>query len=153
LHGERWGGEGVFGSPRFRAFHDDVMPRLFARGALDLAWLTARGAPIAAAYGIVWHGKIYFYQAGRSLDVPRGLRPRIALHALLVRRAVEAGRREYDFLTGRARYNGQLAAAARGVVQLRAVRRARGARERARAFSARAIQEARILRNTILGGP
>jgi predicted ATP-grasp superfamily ATP-dependent carboligase/CelD/BcsL family acetyltransferase involved in cellulose biosynthesis len=153
LHGERWGEDGgAFGSPRFRAFHDAVMPRLFARGALDLTWLTARGEPVAASYGIVWRDKVYFYQAGRSLDVPRGIRPGIALHAMLVRRAIEAGRREYDFLEGRSRYKRQLASAARGVVRLRAVRAGEGVRERTRALCARSLSAGRILRRTLADG-
>ncbi|APR80568.1 Cellulose biosynthesis protein [Minicystis rosea] len=150
LHGERWGGGGAFASPRFRAFHDEVMPELFARGALELVWLTARGEPVAASYGILWQEKVYFYQAGRSLDVPRGIRPGIALHAMLVRRAIEAGRREYDFLAGRSRYKRQLAPSARGVVRLRAVRSADGVRERARLLCERGRAEGRMLRRTIL---
>ncbi|MFT3764822.1 MAG: GNAT family N-acetyltransferase [Minicystis sp.] len=153
LHGERWGGGGAFASPRFRAFHDLVMPRLLSRGALELAWLTARGEPVAASYGIVWRDKLYFYQAGRSLDVPRGIRPGIALHALLLRRSIEAGRREYDFLEGRSRYKRQLASTARGVVRLRAVRVAEGVRERARALCERGRAEGRMLRRTLLGAP
>lgn len=149
LHAERWGGGGAFASPRFRAFHDEVMPALLARGALDLCWLSARGAPIAAAYGVVWRDKVYFYQAGRSLDLPRGLRPGIALHALLVRRAIEAGRREYDFLEGRSRYKRQLADGARSVVRLRAVRRAAGLRERGRALASRLAAETRMVRRAI----
>jgi hypothetical protein len=45
LHGERWasaGREGAFTSPRFRVFHEGVMPALLARGALDLAWRPRR---------------------------------------------------------------------------------------------------------------
>jgi predicted ATP-grasp superfamily ATP-dependent carboligase/CelD/BcsL family acetyltransferase involved in cellulose biosynthesis len=149
LHAERWSGGGAFASPRFCAFHDEVMPALLARGALDLAWLSARGAPIAAAYGVVWRDKVYFYQAGRSLDLPRGLRPGIALHALLVRRAIEAGRREYDFLEGRSRYKRQLADGARSVVRLRAVRKAAGLRERSRSFASRVAAETRMVRHAL----
>ena len=58
LHGERWGGGGAFASPRFRAFHEEVMAAMFARGALEVLWMTARGEPFAAAYNLVWRGKL-----------------------------------------------------------------------------------------------
>jgi CelD/BcsL family acetyltransferase involved in cellulose biosynthesis len=134
LHQERWGRLGKFGSPRFAAFHDAVLPALLAAGALELLWLSVRGEPVAAIYNIVWDGKVYFYQGGRKLDVPRGVRPGIALHAHAIRGAIEARRREYDFLSGSEHYKGQMALAARPVVELRAARpcfveRARGLAE------------------------
>jgi CelD/BcsL family acetyltransferase involved in cellulose biosynthesis len=67
LHGQRWreaGGTGAFAAPRFAAFHDAVMPRLLDGGALELAWLLVRGEPVAAAYDIVWNGKVLYYQCG-----------------------------------------------------------------------------------------
>lgn len=46
LHAERWsaaGSAGVMEAPSFRAFHEEIMPALLERGALDLRWLTVRG--------------------------------------------------------------------------------------------------------------
>jgi CelD/BcsL family acetyltransferase involved in cellulose biosynthesis len=127
LHAERWtsaGRAGVFASERFVRFHEDVMPR-YLRGAdgvsLDLAWLEARGEPIAAAYNLVYRRKVYFYQSGRKVDLPKALRPGIAMHALAIRRAIDAGMREYDFLAGASRYKRELALASRPIVELRAV--------------------------------
>lgn len=125
LHGERWrarGQDGVFGSRRFRAFHDEVIPALFERDAIDLLWLRARGEPLAALYNIVWQGKTYFYQSGRRLDLPKPIRPGIAIHALAIRRAIELGQREYDFLAGSSQYKTQLAFESRPLVKLRAVK-------------------------------
>jgi CelD/BcsL family acetyltransferase involved in cellulose biosynthesis len=122
LHAERWSGGGVFNSKRFNAFHDAVTRDLLAENALELSWLVARGQPIAAAYNIVWNGKEYFYQSGRALDVPKEIRPGIVLHALAIRRAIVAGRLEYDFLRGRSQYKRQLATATRPLVRIRAVR-------------------------------
>jgi CelD/BcsL family acetyltransferase involved in cellulose biosynthesis len=127
LHAGRWaadGRAGVFASARFTRFHETVMPRLLAGedGAkLDLSWLLARGSAIAAAYSIVFRGKVYFYQSGRRVDLPRTLRPGIALHALCIRASIEAARREYDFLGGASRYKRDLAPAVRPLVTLRAV--------------------------------
>ncbi len=143
LHGERWGGRGAFASRRFRAFHDAVMPALLARGALELSWMKARGEPIAAIYNIVWRGRVYFYQAGRSLALPKGIRPGIVMHAHAIRRAIASGHSDYDFLAGGARYKRQLGLAERSMVTLRAARP--GLREEARAWTARAIDGARAL--------
>ncbi len=132
LHGERWGGRGAFGSARFVAFHDQVMAALFARGDLEILWLTARGEPCAAAYDILWQGRVHYYQCGRRVDLPRNLRPGIALLARAVQRVIEGGRREYDFFGGPYRYKRELSTGCRAVVRLRAVRDARGLRERAR---------------------
>lgn len=127
LHAERWGAEGhagVFASQRFARFHEDVMPR-FLRGAdgvsLDLAWLVVRGEPIAAAYNLVYRGKLYFYQSGRKMVLPKAVRPGIAMHALGIRRSIESGLREYDFLAGASRYKRDLALASRPLTELRAV--------------------------------
>jgi len=122
LHGERWGNAGVFRSRQFTAFHDGVMRSLFAENALALLWLKVRGNPIAATYNVIWKGKEYFYQSGRKLDVPKCVRPGIVLHAHAIRRAIEAGRTEYDFLAGPSRYKRQLATASHGLVTVRAVR-------------------------------
>jgi CelD/BcsL family acetyltransferase involved in cellulose biosynthesis len=125
LHQERWrraDRAGVFASPRFAAFHEAVQLELLESGNLELLWLCARGKPVAAVYNIVWDGKVYFYQSGRKMDVPDNVRPGVILHAHAIRRAIELGRREYDFLGGPARYKTQLALASRPLVELRAVR-------------------------------
>ncbi|MFO0679305.1 MAG: GNAT family N-acetyltransferase [Polyangiaceae bacterium] len=125
LHGERWserGSKGVFASSRFSKFHEEVMAHLLAGtdGRLDLMWLTVKGEPIAAVYNVVHAGKTYFYQSGRKLDLPKGIRAGIVLHALAIRRAIAEGQREYDFLNGEAQYKRQLATAVRDLVTIRA---------------------------------
>jgi CelD/BcsL family acetyltransferase involved in cellulose biosynthesis len=125
LHRRRWAAAGVrgaFRSPRFAAFHERVMADLLSRGALELMWLRARGEPVAAIYNIVWDGAVQFYQSGRRPDLPRGIRPGLVLHAMAIRRAIELGRREYDFLNGGSRYKQELALAVRPLVRLRVVR-------------------------------
>lgn len=132
LHGERWSGDeasppseyqGVFASPMFLAFHHRLAPALLAKNALELWTLTARGTPLAALYNYVWGGKVYHYQSGRRVGVPKQIRPGIAIHALAIQRAIAEGRREYDFLGGDSRYKQQLSLAQRPLVQIRAMRR------------------------------
>ena len=99
LHQQRWEKDAkpsVFSSPLFRGFHDQVLPQLLARNALDLCWLSVRDRPIAVNYNIVWRNRIYFYQGGRAVDVPRGVRPGIVLHLETIKRAINEGWEEYD---------------------------------------------------------
>src|SRR5262249_21173133 len=103
-----------------------------------------RGRPIAASYNVVWDKKVYFYQSGRSLDVPRGIRPGLVLHALTIRAAIAAGLEEYDFLTGNARYKGELALHARPLVRVRAMRPS--IRDVARKATEAVLEHARALR-------
>ena len=126
LHHARWTSEcqcGVFRSPLYLQFHDAVMRHLAERRSLVLLWLCARGEPVAVLYGMEWAGKVYAYQTGRRLDVPARLRPGAVLLALAIRRAIEAGRREFDLLADEAFYKLQLAPRVRPLVQVRAARR------------------------------
>jgi CelD/BcsL family acetyltransferase involved in cellulose biosynthesis len=126
LHEERWQKSGVggrFRSSRFASFHDAVMPLLLREGALELLWLNVRGQPVAAQYNIVWNRKVYFYQCGRKVDLPEQVRPGQVLLLLAIRRAIESGHREFDFLNGAAPYKMQLATGVRPLVGLRVVRR------------------------------
>lgn len=125
LHQERWqerGAEGVFASARFTRFHDEVMNELLVGkdARLDLMWLTVKGEPIAAVYNFVFRGKVYFYQSGRKLDVPKGVKPGISIHAYAMRRAIEENLREYDFLNGLSQYKRKLATGTHTLVSLRA---------------------------------
>ena len=148
LHQQRWGPNvGKFASPRFAAFHDALLPALLEAGAVELLWLTVRDEPVAAIYNLLWDGKVLFYQSGRKMDVPGGVRPGIVLHAHAIRRAIEAGRREYDFLSGGEHYKGQMALAARPVVELRAARRS--AREQVRILAEGGIGCARVVRDRL----
>lgn len=150
LHASRWGEidhAGAFASPKFRAFHDDVMEQLLARDALDLWWLEVRGEPVAALYNIVWNDKVHFYQSGRLATLPPKVRAGIAIHAYVMQKAIAAGRREYDFLGGEAQYKRQLASSERALVTLVAERAS--VRTRARRAAERGIDGARALRHEL----
>lgn len=125
LHGERWTGngyEGAFASERFTRFHDEVMTALLEGedGQLELQWLVVAGHPVVVLYNIVYRGRVYFYQSGRKLDVPKGVKLGLAAHALALRAAIEEGRSEYDFLAGASQYKRQLALAKHPLVTLSA---------------------------------
>jgi len=147
LHAARWreaGEPGVFASARRREFHDQVMPEMLARGALELLWLSAQGEPVAALYNLVWRNKVYFYQSGRRPGLPAGLRVGLVIHALAIRRAIEQGRREYDFLAGASRHRQELALGVRPIGRLQLVRP--GTRARIRRAYLRCTSLARALR-------
>jgi CelD/BcsL family acetyltransferase involved in cellulose biosynthesis len=142
LHETRWqagGQDGVFASPVFRRFHDMVMPALLDRGELDLRWLMAKGEPVAVSYSVVDDGRVYFYQSGRATEVPRGVRPGIVLHLYAIKAAIEAGRKEYDFLAGDQRYKTQLSTATRPLVALRVTRPSIAEAARAEVVKGRAL--------------
>jgi CelD/BcsL family acetyltransferase involved in cellulose biosynthesis len=125
LHQERWhadGQPGVFTSLRFREFHDRVLPLLLAEGALELVWLEVRNEPVAALYNIRWNGKIYSYQSGRRLGLPRGLRPGVVVHSYAIQRAIRMGLREYDFLAGVSQFKRKLSLTSRPLVHVRVAR-------------------------------
>jgi CelD/BcsL family acetyltransferase involved in cellulose biosynthesis len=122
LHQQRWrksGKPGAFSSRLFLQFHEQVMPKLLERKALDLCWLSVRGEPVAANYNIIWRNRVYYYQGGRSLDVPKGIRPAVVLHLLAIKQAIEEAREEYDFLGGDAPYKRKLAPSTRPLVGVR----------------------------------
>lgn len=124
LHETRWrheGHDGVFVRDRFRTFHDEVMPKLLARGELDLIWLEVHEQPVAVLYNIVYDNKVYVYQSGRTDQVPKNLRIGIAMNCVAVRDYIGRGLREYDFLNGMSQYKRQMCAGnARPIVTVRA---------------------------------
>jgi CelD/BcsL family acetyltransferase involved in cellulose biosynthesis len=131
LHARRWEGStgetrggagGVFGSVFFARFHERTGPDLLKAEVLKLMWLTVRDEPIAAVYNLDWRGRVYFYQCGRRLDVPKAIRPGTVLLVMAIRRAMEAGRREFDLLAGDVRYKRELATGTRPLVRLRVAR-------------------------------
>jgi CelD/BcsL family acetyltransferase involved in cellulose biosynthesis len=153
LHRERWserGKPGAFASERFRTFHAQVMPELLRADALDVGWLEAHGAPVAAFYNLVWNDKSYFYQGGRKLDVPKRVRVGVVMHACLIQQAIERGHREYDFLAGMSRYKLDFALGARPLLTLRVSRQSLV--EAARQTAELAIGHARSIRDNVRRG-
>ena len=125
LHGERWqsdGQSGAFASSRFMAFHEQFAASLLATGQLDLLWLTVGGQPVAVHYSFVHHGKVYFYQSGRKMDVPAGVRLGIVMFIVALQDAMARGLTEYDFLAGDSAYKPFFTQLKRPLVQIRIAR-------------------------------
>jgi CelD/BcsL family acetyltransferase involved in cellulose biosynthesis len=152
LHHARWASDsgcGVFRAPSYLQFHNATMRWLLERGALELLYLTAHGRPVAALYGMSWGDKVYAYQIGRRLDVPANVRPGGVILAHAIRAAIEAGRREFDFLANEAPFKTRLALATRSLVQVRVVRP--GLRETTRRLLERCLDGVRPLRRVVRG--
>ncbi|MFO0967126.1 MAG: GNAT family N-acetyltransferase [Gemmataceae bacterium] len=125
LHEERWredGRAGAFAAPRFAAFHDEHMRFLLKAGRLELLWLTVGGRPVAALYAFRAAGKVAFYQSGRATDLPEKVRVGSVIVAHAIRRAIERGDREFDFLGGPARYKLAFTTTTRRLFSLRIAR-------------------------------
>jgi len=146
LHADRWrtaGRKGVFSSPRFRAFHEAVMPALLDGGALELLSLHGPSGPVASLYNIIWDNRVLFYQCGRRTELPKKLRPGLVIHALGIQRAIANGRSEYDFLGGRARYKRELSLDKRRLVDFRVVSQRAQRREDARVYIMSQVRRAK----------
>lgn len=125
LHNQRWqqaDASGAFARPRFNAFHEAYLPVLFQEGKLQLAWLSVRDQPVVVHYQIVANHKVYFYQCGRSLDVPEPIRPGIVMIALSLQEAIQQGLGEYDFLGGAAQYKLAFTDTVRPIAEIRVAR-------------------------------
>lgn len=114
LHQKRWrkkGKPGVFSSHKFTSFHSAITKSLLHNGCLMMANLIINNRPLGVLYNICYNGSVLFYQSGIDTTLSRDnqwIKPGLALHALAIKRAIELGCREYDFLPGETgSYKGQ----------------------------------------------
>jgi len=117
LHEGRWADESAFlaGWPRFR--RAALAGMRAGEVTLDEV-VTADGSVVATELDFVVAGRTSFYQAGR--DTSREWRGAgSVLRAEIVRRAIDAGHREYDLLRGDEPYKADWADRRREVVRLR----------------------------------
>ncbi|MBV8589147.1 MAG: GNAT family N-acetyltransferase [Acetobacteraceae bacterium] len=100
LHRLRWPHGGVFADPRAIAFYREAAPALLAAGSLHLAglWLGERLSAVCMA---LLHGpdRILFYQSGYD-PAYAATSPGSLLLGALIENAVEAKRRQANFLRG-----------------------------------------------------
>jgi CelD/BcsL family acetyltransferase involved in cellulose biosynthesis len=126
LHEERWraaGEEGAYSRGRFPAFHADIAPRLHAQDRADILWLTVGDQPVAAHYHLRLGNRVYFYQSGRKMDVPKSVRLGIVMMAYVLRDAMAREMVEFDCLGGQATYKSLFARSSRTLVRMRVARR------------------------------
>jgi CelD/BcsL family acetyltransferase involved in cellulose biosynthesis len=123
LNRARWGAEGKsFRTEMFTRFHERLCPLLEERGWLLLVLLRAGGRTVAAKYDFVYGGKVWSYQGGWTPELEKKEVGNVLLN-WLIRRGVEGGQKEYDFLGGAAEYKDRFATGKRHMVDLVAQRR------------------------------
>ncbi|MFB3909818.1 MAG: GNAT family N-acetyltransferase [Candidatus Eisenbacteria bacterium] len=99
---------GVFDDPRFRLFHRLHARRAFRSGTLRLLALTCDEKPVAAILCFAGGRTIHYYQLGHDPDLRAyGVGTLMVLAA--IRRAIEEGAVEFDFLRGSDPYKSRLA--------------------------------------------
>jgi CelD/BcsL family acetyltransferase involved in cellulose biosynthesis len=114
------GQPGCFAWPRYRAFHEEVLPALMRESNLGLHWVEFEGQPIAAEYHLLGHDVLYCYQGGIEPKHAR-LSPGQIATVFALQRAIEQGFRVFDFLRGDEPYKRHWRARLRQTVELRVV--------------------------------
>ncbi|MEO5824008.1 MAG: GNAT family N-acetyltransferase [Vicinamibacteraceae bacterium] len=100
LHHRRWDhGSRAFQSDRYRRFHLRLARLLLDRGALRLFSLETGSKVVASLYCFSYHGRYYYYQAGRDPDYSRYRVGLVLLHRA-VGQAIAEGAHTFDFLSG-----------------------------------------------------
>ena len=117
LHRERWRAEGVTrvrGEPSFSASTRKMMKAFptATTAELELCWLEHRAAPSPCSTASST-GARHFYQSGRSLDVPKTVRPGIGAH-LSPSSAHRSRPPSVRLLEGEQMYKSQLSSEERG---------------------------------------
>jgi peptidoglycan/xylan/chitin deacetylase (PgdA/CDA1 family)/CelD/BcsL family acetyltransferase involved in cellulose biosynthesis len=106
LHTRRWAEDskpGVFGAEAKRTFYHALSPLLFERDWLRFSWLEWNGRVIACQYGFLYNGSYFHLQEGYE-PASEHWRVGLGLRAWSIRKLIENGVREYDFLSGVGRH-------------------------------------------------
>jgi CelD/BcsL family acetyltransferase involved in cellulose biosynthesis len=90
----------AFASPAFRRFHSVLAPRLWDRGWLDLRLWEKQGRPVAAIYGFLYAGTIYYYQSGFDTEAFGNISPGLVTLTEVIEWGFRHGRRRFDFMLG-----------------------------------------------------
>src|SRR3954468_9950475 len=105
LHIATWQSRGkahAFSRPFFEAFHQQLIERHIADGAVQLLRASAGSHLIGYLYNFRFSDRVYAYQSGFAYDERRA-RPGAVAHALAIQDAYHYGATAYDFLAGRNR--------------------------------------------------
>jgi CelD/BcsL family acetyltransferase involved in cellulose biosynthesis len=119
LHVARWeraGQPAKFASPRFRGFHRDLVRRLFPRGGILLARITAGDLTVGCDYSLIEHGRVLAYNWGLRHFEDTLISPGLVTGAMVMQEALERGLDEYDWLAGDVLYKRQLSTTTRELV-------------------------------------
>ncbi len=116
---KRWTGRSsyvVFSSPRFRAFHRNLIRRCVDRGLVQLLRLTAGERTVGLVYHLVYGNKVYLYQTGYDYALDRRISPGVVTLSQVLGWCLERGYEDYDFLAGESQHKRSFATGARAMV-------------------------------------
>ncbi len=104
--------------PRMRRFFDLVARMALENGWLDLSFLTLDGKLAASIFCFRYAESVLVYNSGFDPRTWQSLSPGIVLFGLRIRKAIEEGRREFDFMQGNERYKYDLGGRDRPIYRL-----------------------------------
>jgi len=128
------GEPGCFASRAFHEFHREVAGRFLDRGQLRVSWLELDGTAAAAEYHLADGTATYAYQGGVDPERLHEEPGRLST-ILCLRRAIDEGHAQFDFLRGDEPYKAHWRAVARPTYDCRIVPNRRLARLRGRAVN------------------
>ncbi len=112
LHQSSWrsrGQPGVFGSRKFRQFHETLIRSGFPAGRIQILRVGSGATPIGVLYNFVYDGRVYFYQSGTRQEKDNKLKPGMTTHYLAIRHCLaQEALKEYDFLAADSQYKRSL---------------------------------------------
>ena len=112
FHQRYWEAKGMAGSfanDFFRSFHDRLVERAFADGAIQVLRLTAGDTEVGYLYNFVHRGRVYNYQSGFDYEVNTTQnRPGLVSHTYAVGHNLERGHAMYEFMAGDSEYKESL---------------------------------------------
>jgi CelD/BcsL family acetyltransferase involved in cellulose biosynthesis len=126
LHQRRWRREGLpgaFASPRFRAFHRDLVRRLEPRGAAMLVRVYSEVGTIGCIYNLIQGREVLSYQMGLMDPADPKIKPGFVAHWACMQSCFERGLEEYNLLPEPTGYKLELANCEREMISLVAHRR------------------------------
>jgi CelD/BcsL family acetyltransferase involved in cellulose biosynthesis len=97
-----WEGRGLphaFVHPFFERFHERLIERTFAEGAVQLLRVRSGPRTLAVLYNFRRGNRVYAYQCGFAQAAAHE-RPGVIAHALAIKRAWQEGAEIYDFMAG-----------------------------------------------------
>ena len=97
-------GKEEFLIPQMREMFVEGMLAAQANGWLQLAFLVVRGRKAAAYLNFDYHDRIWVFNSAINVEASGGISTGWVLLAQLIRRAIENGRKHYDFLRGDEEY-------------------------------------------------
>lgn len=111
LHQRYWTGRGepgAFAYPFFVRFHRALIDRCLPSGMVEVARISAGGAPIGYLYNFIYRGRVYYYLSGFAYEPDPKLKPGMVSHYLCIDHHLAAGAEVYDFMAGENRYKTSL---------------------------------------------